>query len=79
MKAQNNTAVTAEGIALRADFKIKDEGTVVIFTPLTLAAEAFLERCDAERWQFMGVSLVVDHRPAQNLIEIIRSEGLEVA
>lgn len=62
-----------------ADFKVTNEGTVVVFTPLTEAAEAFLERCDSEPWQYLGPSLVVDHRPARDLLDAIRSEGLEVS
>ena len=64
---------------IQPDFRIRDEGTVVIFTPLTKDAEAFLERCDSEPWQWVGPSLVVDHRPAMDLIEAIRMEGLEPA
>jgi hypothetical protein len=58
------------------DFKITNEGTVIVFTPLTAAAKDFLSRCDTESWQWMGPSLVVDHRPASDLLEFIRAEGL---
>jgi hypothetical protein len=61
------------------DFKVHNEGSVIVFTPLTEAAEAFLERCDTESWQWMGPSLVVDHRPAVALVEAMQEEGLEVA
>lgn len=61
-----------------ADFKINDQGTVVVFTPLTEAAKTFLERCDSEPWQYLGPSLVVDHRPARDLIGYIQQEGLTI-
>jgi hypothetical protein len=58
------------------DFRITNEGSVIVFTPLTGAAKAFLDRCDTEGWQWMGPSLVVDHRPAADLLEWIKAEGL---
>jgi hypothetical protein len=61
------------------DFNIRNEGSVIVFTPLTKAADAFLERCDITDWQWMGPSLVVDHRPAVALVEAMQAEGLEVA
>jgi hypothetical protein len=73
----NNKKVTGEGTAPRTtDFKIENQGTIIVFTPLTKAAEAFLERCDTAPWQWMGPSLVVDHRPAGMLLYHIKDEGL---
>jgi hypothetical protein len=61
-----------------ADFRISDEGTVVVFTPLSQAAQDFLDCCQTESWQWLGPSLVVDHRPAHGLLTEIINQGMEV-
>jgi hypothetical protein len=60
------------------DIQVRNEGTVMVFTPLSEAGKAFLGALETEDWQWMGPSLVVDHRPAYDLLEAMKSEGLEV-
>lgn len=60
------------------DLKVTDHGSVVQFFPLTDAGEAFLKNIHTEGWQWMGNSLVVDHRAARNVVEAIINEGLEL-
>jgi hypothetical protein len=59
-----------------ADFRISDQGTIVMFTPLTEAGKDFLARCDSEPWQWLGPSLCVDRRPAIELANYAKMEGL---
>jgi len=62
-----------------ADFTIRDEGTVIVFTPNTETAQTWLNSfCVIEDWQWMGPSFVVDHRPARDLLEAILEEGLTI-
>ena len=60
------------------DIQVRNEGTVMVFTPLSEAGKAFISALETEDWQWMGPSLVVDHRPAYDLLEAMKSEGLEV-
>lgn len=54
------------------DFLIRNEGTVVMFTPISDAAKTFLrEQVQSESWQWMGESLCVDHRPAYDLLHVL--------
>ena len=62
------------------DFEIRNEGTVFTVTPLTLAGREWLDaNVESEGWQWLGRSLVVDHRYAGGLVEAILESGLEVA
>lgn len=55
---------------------VNDQGTVVIFTPEgDLEYEWMMINLETEAWQWQGKSLVVDHRPAQDLIEVFQHEG----
>jgi len=59
-------------------FVIEDEGTIVVITPTTPAALAWLrEHTVSEGWQWLGSSLCVDHRPAQALVAAIEREWSE--
>lgn len=59
-----------------ADFQVMDHGTVVSFIPLSQFAKEFVrDFIRPEPWQMMGNALVVDHRPAQNLMESLEEEG----
>ena len=61
------------------DVLIRSEGTVWIFNPVTAAAkEWFDENVHTESYQWLGTSLVVDHRFAAGLIQGILDAGLEV-
>jgi hypothetical protein len=62
---------------ITADFRINDQGSLVGFTPLSGAAQVFLEdQVEAESWQFLGSTLWVDHRMATGLIEALDVNGL---
>ena len=59
-----------------ADFDIIDHGTLVGFKPLNDEAQAWMdENVQSESWQFFGHSLMVDHRMAQGLVDLIEEEG----
>ena len=61
------------------DFQINDQGSIVGFTPLTEAAQAFLDdNVEYEPWQIMGNTLWVDHRYADDLRDGIVADGLMV-
>ena len=63
-----------KGNEMGADFKIEDQGTIVLFTELTEAAAEWVEaNVELEDWQLIGDrSFAADHRPAQQLIDGIR-------
>ena len=55
---------------------VNDQGSVVIFTPEgDFEYEWMMLALETEPWQWQGRSLVVDHRPAQGLVELIEGEG----
>ena len=55
---------------------VNDQGSVVVFTPEgDYEYEWLMLNTDNEPWQWQGRSLVVDHRPAQGLVEYLESEG----
>jgi hypothetical protein len=61
------------------DFHVRNGGTVFAFTPLTTAASEWIEEnVQAESWQWLGRSLVVDHRYAEPLIRGILDSGLSI-
>jgi hypothetical protein len=58
---------------------VKDEGTVVLFTPVSaVAQEWFEENVVAEPEQWRGPSPAADQRPASDLIDGIRRRGLRI-
>lgn len=55
---------------------VNDQGTIVTFTPEgDYEYEWMMVNLETEAWQWQGRSLVVDHRPAQDLIELFQHEG----
>jgi hypothetical protein len=60
------------------DIQVRNEGTVMVFTPISETGTQFLNALETEDWQWIGPSLVVDHRPAYDLLEGMKMEGLEV-
>jgi hypothetical protein len=55
---------------------VNDQGSVVIFTPEgDFEYEWMMLNLETESWQWQGRSLVVDHRPAQDLVDLIQHEG----
>lgn len=55
---------------------IENHGTVVLFAPESdYEHKWLLLNTDSEPWQWQGRALVVDHRPAADLIEVLEHEG----
>lgn len=62
------------------DFDIYDQGTIVLFSPMSPAAkEWFQEHVAYESWQCLGSSVAVDHRPARDLLSILADEGFSLS
>ena len=62
-----------------ADVKIEDCGSIVMFDPVTPEAKEWVdENVGLESWQWLGNRFSVDHRYADNLIEGMTGDGLEV-
>lgn len=58
-------------------FKVLDEGTVILITPLTKKARARIdENVYSEPWQWLGNGLAVDHDLADDLLNGITEAGL---
>lgn len=57
--------------------QLTDNGTTWGFRPLDDEARDKLHNIGAEPWQFLGSTLCVDHRPAQQLVEVLSDEGVE--
>ncbi len=63
----------------KPDFAISDQGTVVLFKPLSASAKAWIDNNVAyESWQMFGSALAVDHRYAQGLYDGIINDGMTV-
>jgi hypothetical protein len=63
-----------------ADIRVENHGTVWIFTPLSESAKLFFdEELDGvESWQWMGNSIIVDHRPARLFYGILVDNGFSL-
>ena len=62
------------------DITYRDEGTVILFTFLSEAAQSFSDdHINWESWQQLGPhSFAADRRPGIELIEVLRAEGFKV-
>ncbi len=61
------------------DVFIDNQGTIVAITPMTRAAREWLEdNCQTEPWQWLGVTLGVEHRYAGDIIEGLQEAGFTV-
>jgi hypothetical protein len=49
-------------------------GTVWQFRPLDDAGREFIDSLGTESWQFLGNTLVVDHRMARDMVERFQDE-----
>lgn len=64
----------------KPDVVVTNDGSVVSFAPQTPAATAWIEdNVQSESWQWLGKSLVVDHRYAAQLVQGMLDAGLTVA
>jgi hypothetical protein len=63
----------------KPDVKMKDEGSVVLFTPVSNDTRAwFKQNVVSEPGQWLGSSLAADPRPACDLLDGIRRRGLRI-
>lgn len=63
----------------KLDVTVLDEGTIIIFTPVSDdAREWFAENVQMEDWQRVGAGIAVDHSYADDLLHFIRRRGLRV-
>ena len=61
------------------DICIDHCGSIVMVTPMTAAGRDWIdENVASEDWQWMGLSLAVDVRYAENLVEGMQEAGLTV-
>lgn len=61
------------------DVYVGNEGSVFTFQPATDTARQWIdENVEAEGWQWLGNTLVVDHRFAQDLAQGMIDAGLVV-
>tara|TARA_Y100000034_G_scaffold100178_1_gene123376 strand:- start:619 stop:816 length:198 start_codon:yes stop_codon:yes gene_type:complete len=63
------------------DFLIRNEGTVVLFIPVSDAAREFAlsDELGLEDWQRFGEHFAIDHRPAVELVNQLFYEGWDIA
>jgi hypothetical protein len=61
-----------------ADFRIENQGTVWMFTPLTDTAREFInDSVQTESFMWLGNSLCIDHRPARDFAGYLIGEGFK--
>lgn len=60
----------------RPDYQVRDEGTIVLWWPLSPAAKAFREEFIEEDAQTWNSAIVVDHRMWPDLFEGLTADGL---
>lgn len=62
-----------------ADVLVRNEGTVVLLTPKSIEARAWVdENLGLESWQWLGDSFAVEWRYAPNVVDGMIGDGLEV-
>lgn len=62
-----------------ADFNVNDCGSIVQITPMTEQASEWVdENVHTEAWQWLGASLCVDHRFADELLDGIDLAGFTI-
>ena len=61
------------------DVIISDQGSLVMFRPVTAESQAFFdEHVESESWRWMGGALAVEHRYAPALWQGLVDEGFSV-
>ena len=59
------------------DVQVVNEGTIVLFRPLTDAARTWIdENVNSEDYQWFGGGLCVEHRYANDIVEGMKADGL---
>jgi len=65
--------------ATEPDMIVDDCGSIVGITPMTPAARKWIdENCQVESWQWLGLTLNVDHRLADAILEGMSEAGLTI-
>lgn len=60
------------------DVVVNDQGTIVLFTPMTDTAKQWISEHIPDDAQWFGRSLVVEHRYADDIAVGMESDGLVV-
>jgi DNA-binding LacI/PurR family transcriptional regulator len=61
------------------DLDVRNEGTIIVFTPQTEAGKHFLQEVlYTDSYQWFGGALCIDHRMARGVIDAAKGEGLTV-
>jgi hypothetical protein len=68
----------AERSQVQADVKITCEGSLVFFAPLNEAAAEFMNGHFSDAAVFNN-AIVVEHQHADEMVELLRSEGFEIS
>lgn len=61
------------------DFVVRDEGTIVLLTPVSDEGRAWAEAMVEPNAQYWGRSIVVEHRYIRDIADGIDADGLCVA
>jgi len=61
------------------DIRVRNEGTIVLFTPITLRAKQWIPANVQPDAQWFGASLAVQHRCAADLSAAMREDGFVLA
>ena len=64
---------------MKLDFEIANDGTIVLFTPLTERAHRWVDANVAEDRLWFGPSLVIEHTFARVLVNEMFASGLLLA
>jgi hypothetical protein len=65
---------------METDFRISDQGSIVLIEPVSDAAREWTaENVQLENWQWLGPAFTVDHRMADPLIAAIVDDGFAVS
>jgi len=67
-------------ITAHQDVVFSNQGTIIVFTPLTPEGEAwFAENVEVPDWAYQGPSICADHRPGLAILAGLAESGLRVA
>ena len=58
---------------------VRDEGSIVMFTPEDTEAREWLAEFEQDDWQWFGRALAIEHRYANGFIAVFVDEGGEVS
>jgi hypothetical protein len=65
---------------MTVDLHVVNSGSLVGLTPCTQTAKDWVrDNVTAEPWQWLGITLYVEPRFAEHLIEALQADGLTVA